>query len=151
MVAQASSKYCCTDQERAGSFFISVDDDFQTALGDPADWADGFLTPDEIANQPAGSLASNFSTGIQNAICETLGLAPPGGACSDVTITGINLSGGSGRRRVLASVDSPLVDTLTDDSLDLMADPQGASFVRAIRQAVCGSDSCDAVTVSVAA
>ena len=130
--------------EQAGSFFITVAGDLQSELASDAAWQDGTLSPAEIeANNGAGLLSDE----IRNVICSELGFEPD---CDDVEITGINLSGGGRRRRLLVKVDSPAVETLTDSSLDLMSDPEGESFVRAIRQSLCGKIDCDDVTVTPA-
>lgn len=129
--------------EQAGSFFITVAGDMQGELAPDAAWQDGTLSPAEIA---ANDGAQDLSDEIQAVICAELGLSD----CSDVEITGINLSGGGRRRRLLVKVDSPAVETLTDSSLDLMSDPEGESFVQAIRQSLCGKIDCDDVTVTPA-
>jgi hypothetical protein len=112
-------------------------------MGSAAAWQDGTLSPQEINSN---ALASNLTTAIQTTICSQLGLTQ----CSLVDITGINLSGGNGGRRVLVSVDSPATAALTDNSPDLMGDPEGASFVRAIRATLCGDEECDSVIVTPA-
>jgi hypothetical protein len=131
----------------SGSFFVSVSDDFQQQLAAQAvagAFDDGTLTADEIID---GTMGSDLTSQLQEAICAQLSLDN----CDDVDITGINLSGGTGRRRVLVSVDSPAAIALTDDSSDLMVDPQGAAFVHAIKVAICGSQDCESVTVTSAA